>query len=123
MKWIARGLMMMAVMSLASGPTAAYSPATTNGWFIVAGRVVGFGGAQFRTDIWLFNPDDSNSAAVTLIFHPQAVNGGAAPPPISSSPMTFAPRETKFLADVLFVTIAADGQVGALEWQSDLPIM
>jgi hypothetical protein len=110
-------------MSFAAAATAAYSPATTNGWFIVAGRVVGFGGAEFRTDIWLFNPDDSNSATVTLIFHPQVVNGGAAPPPVSSSPMTFAPRETKFLADVLLATVAADGQVGALEWQSDLPVM
>src|SRR5215831_14406076 len=118
MKWIARGLAMTVGMSLAAAATAAYSPATTNGWFIVAGRVVGFGGAQFRTDIWLFNPDDASNATVTLIFHPQVVNGGAAPSPISSSPMTFVPRETKYLADVLLATIAADGQVGALEWQS-----
>ena len=46
---------------------AAYSPATTSGWFIVAGRIVGFGGAQFRTDLWFFNPDAVNSATFTLI--------------------------------------------------------
>jgi hypothetical protein len=107
----------------APAAVAAYSPATTNGWFIVAGRVSGFGGAQFRTDIWLFNPDTGNNATATLIFHPQVQSGGAAPPPISSAPMAFAPRETKLLSDVLLATVSADGQVGALEWQSDLPLM
>ena len=102
---------------------AAYSPSTTSGWFIVAGRVVGFGGAQFRTDIWLFNPDGAQNAIVTLIFHPQVANGGGAAAPISSAPITLAPRETKYLADVLLSTVAADTQVGALEWSSNLPIM
>jgi len=123
MKWIARVLGVLVGMSLAAAASAAYSPATTNGWFIVAGRVVGFGGAQFRTDIWLFNPDEQNNATATLIFHPQVQNGAAAASPISSSSMTFAPRETKLLADVLLATVPADGQVGALEWQSDLPLM
>src|SRR5216684_2362145 len=95
---------------------AAYSPATTSGWFIVAGRVPGFGGAQFRTDIWLFNPDPAQSAVVTLIFHGQVSSGGGAAAPISSAPITLAPRETKYLSDVLLSTVAADNQVGALEW-------
>src|SRR5215471_4648244 len=123
MKWIARALAVLIGIGFASAASAAFSPATTNGWFIVGGRVVGFGGAQFQTDIWLFNPDDAKSATVTLIFHPQVSSGAAAPAPISSSPMTFTPRETKYLADVLLATIPADGQVGALEWQSDLPVM
>lgn len=107
----------------ASVARAAYSPATTSGWFIVAGRVAGFGGAQFRTDIWLFNPDGLNTAVVTLVFHGQVTNGLAATPPISSSPITLAARETRYLADVLLATVAADGQVGALEWSSNLPVM
>src|SRR5262249_20062073 len=102
---------------------AAYSPSTTSGWFILAGRVVGFGGAQFRTDIWLFNPDGTQNAVVTLIFHPQVGSGVGAAAPISSAPITLAPRETKYLADVLLSTVAADNQVGALEWSSNLPIM
>lgn len=108
----------------ASAARAAYSPSTTSGWFIVAGRVIGFGGAQFRTDVWLFNPDGQNSAVVTLIFHGQvSISGGSAPAPISSSPITLAPRETKYLADVLLSTIPADGLAGALEWSSNIPVM
>jgi hypothetical protein len=107
----------------AASARAAYSPATTNGWFIVAGRVTGLGGAQFRTDIWLFNPDAAGTATLTLVFHPQAQPGGAQPAAISSPTITLAPRETKYLADVLLSTVAADGQVGALEWSSSLPIM
>ena len=102
---------------------AAYSPSTTSGWFLVAGRVPGFGGAQFRTDIWLFNPDSVNTAIVTLTFHGQVASGGGAPAPISSSPITLAPRETSYLADVLLTTVPADGQVGALEWSSNIPVM
>ena len=107
----------------ASAAFAAYSPSTTNGWFIVVGRVTGVGGAQFRTDVWVFNPDSVNLATFTLLFHGQVSDGGVAPAPISSSPITLAPRETKLLADVLLATVPADGQVGALEWQSDRPIM
>ena len=113
------------LVSLLAAPVAraAYSPATTSGWFLVAGRVPGFGGAQFRTDIWLFNPDSVNTAVVTLTFHGQVASGGGAPAPISSSPITLAPRETSYLADVLLTTVAADGQVGALEWSSNIPVM
>lgn len=101
----------------------ACSPSTTSGWFLVAGRVPGFGGAQFRTDIWLFNPDSVNTAVVTLLFHGQVASGGGAPAPISSLPITLAARETKYLADVLLTTVPADGQVGALEWSSNIPVM
>lgn len=107
----------------AAAARAAYSPATTSGWFIVVGRVVGLGGAQFRTDVWLFNPDAQNGAVVTLLFHPQVSSAGGAAAPISSAPITLAPRETKYLADVLLSTIAADNQVGALEWSSNIPVM
>jgi hypothetical protein len=107
----------------ASVARAAYSPATTSGWFIVAGRVPGFGGAQFRTDVWLFNPDPQNIAVVTLTLHPQVSPGGGAAAPISYLPITLAARETKYLADVLLATVAADNQVGALEWSSNIPVM
>jgi hypothetical protein len=113
-------IVFLLVASLARG---AYSPATTSGWFIVTGRVTGFGGAQFRTDVWLFNPDPQATAVVTLLFHPQVANGGGAAAPISSAPITLAARETKYLADVLLATVAADNQVGALEWSSNIPVM
>jgi len=113
----------IALFLATSAARAAYSPATTSGWFIVVGRVVGFGGAQFRTDVWFFNPDAVSSATLTLNFHGQVANGGGAPAPISSAPITLAPRETKYLADVLLSTVPADGQVGALEWSSNIPVM
>ncbi len=118
-------LLAVLVVLLAAAPAAraAYSPSTTNGWFVVVGRVVGFGGAQFRSDVWLFNPDTAQSAVVTLIFHPQVAAGAAPPAPLQSAPITLAPRETKYLADVLLVTVPADGQVGAIEWTSSLPVM
>jgi len=118
-----RVLAVVFLLLIASVASAAYSPATTSGWFIVVGRVVGVGGAQFRTDIWLFNPDTVNSATLTLIFHGQVANGGGAPPPIVSSPIVLFPRETRYIADALLSTVAADGQVGALEWSSNIPIM
>ncbi|HKD12786.1 MAG TPA: hypothetical protein VKE50_11955 [Thermoanaerobaculia bacterium] len=116
-------LALLPIFLVASESRAAYSPSTTNGWFIVVGRVVGFGGAQFRSDLWLFNPDAAQNAVVTLIFHPQVASGAAAPAPIQSTAITLAPRETKYLADVLLATVPADGQVGALEWSSNLPVM
>ena len=114
-----------AIVALLIAPAAraAYSPATTSGWFIVTGRVTGFGGAQFRTDVWLFNPDAQATAVVTLLFHPQVASGGGAAAPISSAPITLAARETKYLADVLLATVAADNQVGALEWSSNIAVM
>ena len=114
------GIVLFVAAPVARG---AYSTATTSGWFLVAGRVPGFGGAQFRTDIWLFNPDSVNTAVVTLTFHGQVASGGGAPAPISSSPITLIPRETSYLADVLLTTVPADGQVGALEWSSNIPVM
>jgi hypothetical protein len=108
---------------IASAARAAYSPSTTSGWFIVVGRVTGSGGAQFRTDVWLFNPDAQNSAVVTLIFHPQVAPGGGAAAPISSLPIVLAARETKYLPDVLISQLAADNLAGALEWSSNIPVM
>ena len=69
----------------------AYSPATTNGWFITTGRVAGLGGSLFRTDLWLFNPDDAATVTLTLVFHPAVGNGQSAAASISSSPVTLAP--------------------------------
>jgi hypothetical protein len=108
---------------IASAARAAYSPSTTSGWFIVVGRVTGSGGAQFRTDVWLFNPDAQNSAVVTLIFHPHVAPGGGAAAPISSLPIVLAARETKYLPDVLISQLAADNLAGALEWSSNIPVM
>jgi hypothetical protein len=103
---------------------AVYSPATTAGWFITAGRVQGQFGALFRTDLWLFNPDTATSATVTLTFHPAVGDGAPAVAPINSAPIVLAPRETKFLPDVTFATVpAGDGVVGALSWQSSAPIL
>jgi hypothetical protein len=106
-----------------SSARAAYSPATTNGWFITSGRVLS-GTSLFRTDIWLFNPDAATTVTVTLVFHPAVASGQSAGASVSSDPIVLNPRETRFLADVTLDTVpAGDGVVGALEWQSSSPIM
>ncbi|HEX4440707.1 MAG TPA: hypothetical protein VH854_11595 [Thermoanaerobaculia bacterium] len=113
-----------AVLLLASSARAAYSPATTNGWLITSGRVAGVGGSLFRTDVWLFNPDVSATVTATLVFHPAVSTGQPAAAPVSSAPITLAPRETRFLADVTLSTVpVGDGVVGALEWQSSAVLM
>jgi hypothetical protein len=117
-------LTLSSLLSFSSTAFAAYSPSTTNGWLITSGRVAGVGGALFRTDVWLFNPDESATATATLILHPSVTSGQAAAPEISSDPITLAPRETRFFADVTLDTVpAGDGVVGALEWRSDQPLM
>jgi hypothetical protein len=114
----------VAILLVASSASAVYSPATIAGWFITAGRVQGQFGALFRTDLWLFNPDSSTSAIVTLTLHPAVGDGAPAAAPISSAPITLAPRETKFFPDVTLSTVpAGDGVVGALQWQSSSPIL
>ncbi len=91
---------------------------------MTAGRVAGVGGALFRTDVWLFNPDAASTATVTLIFHPAVTSGQAAGAAVTSDPITLAPRETLFFPDVTLDTVpVGDGIVGALEWQSDVAVM
>ncbi|MEO8432831.1 MAG: hypothetical protein ABI592_15080, partial [Acidobacteriota bacterium] len=114
----------VALLLCAASAHAFYSPATTAGWFITAGRVQGQFDSLFRTDVWLFNPDTSASVTVTLTLHPAVGDGAPPAAPVSSTPITLAPRETKFLADVTRVTVpAGDGLVGALRWQASAPIL
>jgi hypothetical protein len=111
---------------LATGAAhAAYSPASTNGWFPIVGRGPGAApNTQIRSDVWLFNPDLSAAATVTLVFHPAVSSGAPAGAAVSSAPIVLFPRETRFLPDVTSATVAAgDGSYGALEWVSDLPLL
>lgn len=113
-----------ALLLVAASARAVYSPATTAGWFVTAGRVQGQFGALFRTDLWLFNPDSSAAVTVTLTFHPAVGDGSPAAAPIASAPIILTPRETRFLPDVTLSTVpAGDGVVGALRWQSSAPIL
>jgi hypothetical protein len=123
---MSRRLLPIAVALLLAAPSARaiYSPATTAGWFITAGRVQGQFGALFRTDLWLFNPDTEATITVTLTLHPAVADGAPPVTPVSSTAITLAPRETKFFPDVTFATVpAGDGVVGALEWQASAPIL
>ncbi len=113
----------LAVCFLSPSARAAYSPATTNGWFTLAGRTSG--GAS-HSDVWLFNPstDQSVFVTITLIFHPAVANGGAQFPPVHSALITLAARETKYFPDVTVTALAGgDGVFGALEWQSNGPLL
>ncbi len=117
-------LSLSALLLLTANGFAAYSPSTTNGWLVTSGRVAGAGGSLFRTDVWLFNPDEAETATATLVLHPAVTSGQAAAEEVSSDPITLAPRETRFFADVTLDTVpAGDGVVGALEWRSDRPLM
>ena len=81
-------------------------------------------GALFRTDLWLFNPDSSAAVTLTLTLHPSVGDGAPPATPVSSSPITLAPRETKFFPDVTLATVpAGDGIVGTLRWHSSGPIL
>ena len=102
---------------------AAYSPASTNGWFPIVGRGPAAGNAQNRTDLWLFNPDASANATVTLTFHPSAASGAPAGAPVNSAPLVLFPRETKFFPDVTSTTVPAGDAFGALEWNANIPVM
>jgi hypothetical protein len=113
------------VFGLLAGPAksevAAYSPASTNGWFTVAGRTTG--GAT-HSDLWLFNPDAASTVSATLIFHPAVTSGGAQFPPVTSSIVVLIERETRYLPDVTGTVLAGgDGVFGALEWQSNGPLL
>jgi hypothetical protein len=111
----------LALFALARPAQAATSPATTNGWFTSAGRTAG--GAT-HADLWLFNPDLTSLASVTLVFHPAVVSGGPAGTPVSSTVIILAARETKYLADVTAAVLpAGDGVFGAIEWQSNVPLL
>lgn len=114
----------VALLLCAPAARAFYSPATTAGWFITAGRVQGQFDSLFRTDVWLFNPDTAANVTVTLTLHPAVGDGAAPAAPVSSTPITLAPRETKFFPDVTLATVpAGDGVVGALRWQASAPIL
>jgi hypothetical protein len=111
----------VALLVCAGPARAAYSPATTNGWFVTAGRTTG--GAT-HTDLWLFNPDLTGLASVTLVFHPAVSSGGLGGTPVSSTVIILDARETKYLADVTSAVLpAGDGVFGAIEWQSNLPLL
>ena len=114
----------VALLLCAASAKAIYSPATTAGWFITAGRVQGQFDALFRTDVWLFNPDTVANVTLTLTLHPAVADGAPPATPVSSAPITLAPRETRFLPDVTLSTVpAGDGVVGALRWQASAPIL
>jgi hypothetical protein len=123
----ATALLSFGLLLAAASARAAYSPAATNGFFIFAGRVAGQGGALFRTDLWLFNPDPDTSATatVTLTFREQVTSGGGSSPAINSAPIILTGRETRFFPDVTFTSPvpAGDNRVGSLEWTSDRPVM
>ena len=111
------------VVLVPAAARAAYSPAATNGWFPIVGRGPGASNAQNRTDLWLFNPDTSANATVTLTFHPAAASGAPAGTAVNSAPIVLFPRETKFFPDVTAATVPVGDAFGALEWNSNVAVM
>jgi hypothetical protein len=74
--------------------------------------------AQWRSDAWVFNPDATKAAKVTIYF---LQRGESNPTPAVAGPLTIAPGETKELADVVLATFGKEGY-GALRFLSDNPV-
>ena len=97
----------------ASTAQAAYSPATTNGWFIIAGRVAGLTARSSGRTSGSSTRTPTASATVTLIFHPPC-SGGAPRSPVSLDAGSRWRRGRRVLPrrDVRQPVPAGDGDVG-----------
>jgi hypothetical protein len=75
--------------------------------------------SQWRSDAWVFNPDTTKPAAVTIYF---LQRGESNPTPTTVGPITIAPGETKELVDLVLNTFGKNGY-GALRFVSDNPVL
>lgn len=95
-----------------SSPAAAQSAdaQTFDGHVSGVAAVQGYEGADWHTDVALFNAGDT-TATVRIVYAPK----GATPDPDSFVPVTVDPDQTVFLADVVATTFATQGS-GALSY-------
>ena len=82
------------------------------------GHGPGAGGAQWRSDVWIFNPSPTQSASVTiyLLLRDQANANPAA------QMITVNPGQTRYLPDVVNTTFGLDSTFGGLRIVSSLPV-
>ncbi|MGD1148771.1 MAG: hypothetical protein ABR961_12575 [Thermoanaerobaculaceae bacterium] len=79
----------------------------------------GFGGAQWRADLWILNPSASQTANVSVYLLLRQAN----PSPASQS-MTINPGETVYFNDVIGTGLFQQSDAsGGLEITSDIPVV
>ncbi len=75
--------------------------------------------SQWRTDIWIFNTDDSNAASVTLSFLERKTENSS---PVTAQISVLAGQALE-LTDVMESLFSLDGKFGALRLSSDRTIV
>lgn len=75
--------------------------------------------SQWRSDVWIFNPDQAKAANVTIYLLERAETN---PAPAQAGPFTIAPGQTKELLDVVLGTFGKEVN-GALRVVSDIPVL
>ena len=109
-------LMMVAGSALATVPgTDLYVPAVGHG----LGQVVDGVRANWRADVWVFNPSTSQPATVDILM---LLRDRANLTP-DSRRITVNAGETRYLPDIVFNTFALDNTFGALRIVSSIPVV
>jgi hypothetical protein len=108
--------MLFTVSALAlSAGTDLFIPAVAHG----TGAAVNGVSAQWRSDIWIFNPSSTQVATVSLYL---LLRNQANPSPTART-VAVTPGETRYLRDVILETFGADNTYGALHVTSALPVV
>jgi hypothetical protein len=93
-----------------------YEP-TVDAIIPVVGTLMGQGDTSFLSDLFLANPDASNSASVTISYVPL---GGTSP--AQTSTLTLAPLASQVYSDVLSSLFSVDAGQGTLLVSSNVPL-
>jgi streptogramin lyase len=91
--------------------------AASDAVFPNAGSAVGLFDTSFGSDLFLSNPDASQSAAVTVFYYP--LGSRAAP---ASATLTLDPGASQVIGDVLRTLFGVDLDQGTLTLASDVPV-
>jgi len=109
-------LMMVAGSALATVPgTDLYVPAVGHG----LGQVVDGVRANWRADVWVFNPSTTQNATVSIFLLLR--NQGNPTPAVQV--ITVNAGETRYLPDIVFNTFALDNTYGGLRITSTIPVV
>jgi len=109
-------LVMVAESALATVPgTDLYVPAVGHG----LGQVVDGVRANWRADVWVFNPSTTQNATVSIFLLLR--NQGNPTPAVQV--ITVNAGETRYLPDIVFNTFALDNTYGGLRITSTIPVV
>ena len=109
-------LVMVAESALATVPgTDLYVPAVGHG----LGQVVDGVRANWRADVWVFNPSTTQNATVSIFLLLR--NQGNPTPAVQV--ITVNAGETRYLPDIVGITFGADNTYGGLRITSTIPVV